>query len=159
MEMSSQLHALSDLLPGKEPLVPTGYEAGWAPELVWTRWWSPYRHSTPDHPARSPALYRWAIPSPSLKEGICYYGTSEIHNFTFLRKLKPRVAVKFPSYADICDRPSRNAIQCARGLRQKGKSGHYHLPWRVIWQQFPGKFININGRTISAGTRKGWERQ
>jgi hypothetical protein len=24
---------------GKDPLVPTGQEAGWAPELLWTRWW------------------------------------------------------------------------------------------------------------------------
>jgi hypothetical protein len=23
---------------GKEPLVPIGYEAGWAPESVWTLW-------------------------------------------------------------------------------------------------------------------------
>jgi hypothetical protein len=28
---SGQLHALATLPPGKEPLVPTGEEAGWAP--------------------------------------------------------------------------------------------------------------------------------
>jgi hypothetical protein len=38
MEESGQLHALANLLPGKEPLVSIGYEAGWAPEPVWTRW-------------------------------------------------------------------------------------------------------------------------
>jgi len=38
MEVSGQLHASPALFPGKEPLVPVGYEAGWAPELVWTRW-------------------------------------------------------------------------------------------------------------------------
>jgi len=34
MEMSGQLHAPTVLTPGKEPLVPTGFEAGWAPEPV-----------------------------------------------------------------------------------------------------------------------------
>jgi len=39
MEVSGQLHALSTLSPGKEPLIITGGEkARWAPELVWT-WW------------------------------------------------------------------------------------------------------------------------
>jgi hypothetical protein len=33
---SGQLHAAVALPPGKEPLVPIGYEAGWAPEPVWT---------------------------------------------------------------------------------------------------------------------------
>jgi len=32
MEVSGQLHAPSALLPGKEPLVPIGYEAEWDPE-------------------------------------------------------------------------------------------------------------------------------
>jgi hypothetical protein len=39
MEMSGQLHTLATLYPGKEPLVPIGYEAGWAPEPFWMRWW------------------------------------------------------------------------------------------------------------------------
>jgi hypothetical protein len=38
MEVSGQLHALVALPTGKEPLVPIGKEAGWAPEPVWTRW-------------------------------------------------------------------------------------------------------------------------
>jgi hypothetical protein len=33
-----QLHALAALSPGKEPPAPIGYEAGWAPEPVWTLW-------------------------------------------------------------------------------------------------------------------------
>jgi hypothetical protein len=37
MEVSGQLHAPAALPPGKEPLVPIGYEAGWAPEPVWMR--------------------------------------------------------------------------------------------------------------------------
>jgi len=32
---SGQLHALATLPPGKEPLVPTGEEAGWASEPVY----------------------------------------------------------------------------------------------------------------------------
>jgi hypothetical protein len=38
MEMSGQLHAPAALPLGKEPLVPIGQEAGWAPEPFWTRW-------------------------------------------------------------------------------------------------------------------------
>jgi hypothetical protein len=38
MEVSGQLHAPAALPPGKETLVPTGQEAGWAPEPFWTRW-------------------------------------------------------------------------------------------------------------------------
>jgi len=30
--------ALDTLHPGKEPLVPIKYEAGWVPELVWILW-------------------------------------------------------------------------------------------------------------------------
>jgi len=37
MDMNGQLHAAATLLPGKESLVPTGLEAGWGPETVWTR--------------------------------------------------------------------------------------------------------------------------
>jgi hypothetical protein len=36
--VSGHLHAPAALLPGKEPPVPIGQEAGWAPELVWTIW-------------------------------------------------------------------------------------------------------------------------
>jgi hypothetical protein len=32
MEVSGQFHVSAALPPGKEPLVPTGREAGWAPE-------------------------------------------------------------------------------------------------------------------------------
>jgi hypothetical protein len=57
------------LPPGKEPPIPIGYEVGWAPEPVWTRWWKeifPAHAGTrsPSHLARSPALYHWAIPGP-----------------------------------------------------------------------------------------------
>jgi hypothetical protein len=38
MEVSGQLHVPASLPPGKEPLVPIGYEVGWAPEPVWTQW-------------------------------------------------------------------------------------------------------------------------
>jgi hypothetical protein len=39
MEVSGQLQAPAALPPGKEPPVPFGEEAGWAPEPVWTQWW------------------------------------------------------------------------------------------------------------------------
>jgi len=34
--VGGQFHAPATLPPRKEPLVPNEYEAGWAPELVWT---------------------------------------------------------------------------------------------------------------------------
>jgi hypothetical protein len=38
MGVSGQHHAPAKLYPrGKEPLVPIGQEAGWAPEPVWTQ--------------------------------------------------------------------------------------------------------------------------
>jgi len=41
--------------------MPIGYEAVWATEPIWSRWWgekslAPIGTRTPDHPARSPAL-------------------------------------------------------------------------------------------------------
>jgi hypothetical protein len=41
----------------------------WAPEPVWTRWWrekfpAPVGTRTLDHPAPSPALYHWVVPTP-----------------------------------------------------------------------------------------------
>jgi len=37
MVVSGQLHAPAALRPGKQPLVPIGYEAEWAPEPFWTK--------------------------------------------------------------------------------------------------------------------------
>jgi hypothetical protein len=39
MVMGGHLQAPAAVLPGKDPLVHIGEEAGWAPEPVWTRWW------------------------------------------------------------------------------------------------------------------------
>jgi len=36
MELSNQPHVPATIPPGREP-VPTGQEARWAPELVWTQ--------------------------------------------------------------------------------------------------------------------------
>jgi hypothetical protein len=38
MDVSGQLHVPSAFHPKKEPPVPIGYEAGWAPEAVMTLW-------------------------------------------------------------------------------------------------------------------------
>jgi hypothetical protein len=66
MELSGQLLAPAALSPEKEPLVPIGWEAGWAPEPVWTRWWrekfpAPAGSRTPTHPSYSPVLHHWAM--------------------------------------------------------------------------------------------------
>jgi len=71
MEVSGQLHAPAALPPGKEPLVPIAQGAGWAPEPVWKRlsgekFLAPTVTPSPDHPARSPALYHCAIAAPTV---------------------------------------------------------------------------------------------
>jgi hypothetical protein len=38
LEVSGQFHAPVASPPGKEPPVPIGYEAGWAPKPAWTTW-------------------------------------------------------------------------------------------------------------------------
>jgi len=38
MDVSGQFHDPAALPSKKQSLVPLGYEAGWAPEPVWTRW-------------------------------------------------------------------------------------------------------------------------
>jgi hypothetical protein len=52
LKTSGQLHAPATLPPWKEPLLPIGQEAQWAPELVWMKWKSesswPYWDSNSD---------------------------------------------------------------------------------------------------------------
>jgi len=50
MEVTGQLYVPADLSPGKESLVPVVWEAGWAPELLWTRWWNNSLLIFPDEP-------------------------------------------------------------------------------------------------------------
>jgi hypothetical protein len=50
------LYTPASLPPEKEPVVPIGYEAGWAPEPVWTLWsrrksLAPAKNRTPVVPA------------------------------------------------------------------------------------------------------------
>jgi len=61
MEMSGQPQAPATLLPGREPLVPTGEEAGWNPEPVWKLWRRGKFPAlagtrTTNHSARSPVI-------------------------------------------------------------------------------------------------------
>jgi hypothetical protein len=59
--MGGQLHAPSALSLGKSPPSPIGWEAGWAPKLVWTLWREksgPCWESNPGRPARSLSLSR-----------------------------------------------------------------------------------------------------
>jgi hypothetical protein len=62
MEVSGQLHTPAALLLGKEHPVPIGYEAGCAPEPVWTLWsreksLAPAGNRTP---AFQPVAHRYA---------------------------------------------------------------------------------------------------
>jgi hypothetical protein len=54
MEVSGQLHAPATLPPGKEPLVPIGYEAGWALKLLWTLWWREKLPASTGNPTLEP---------------------------------------------------------------------------------------------------------
>jgi hypothetical protein len=58
LEVRGQLHAPAALLPEKDPPVPIGLEARWAPEAVWMTWrrWKsrPYRVSNSEPSAVQP---------------------------------------------------------------------------------------------------------
>jgi hypothetical protein len=69
MEVSGQLQTLAALPPEKEPLVPIGYEAGWAPGRVWTPWsirkfLVPARNQTPAIQPVACHYTNWAISVP-----------------------------------------------------------------------------------------------
>jgi hypothetical protein len=70
MEVSGQLHTPATLLPGKQPLVHTGQEAGWFPEPVWTIWRrKKFCPCGTRNPAVQPiaSLYtNWAIVTPPI---------------------------------------------------------------------------------------------
>jgi hypothetical protein len=38
MEVGGQHQALATLPPGKQPLLPTKWEAGWASQPIWMHW-------------------------------------------------------------------------------------------------------------------------
>jgi hypothetical protein len=83
---------LGALPPGKEPPVPFGLEVGWASKPVWTRWWREKFSvlagtRTPNHPARSPALYHWAIPIHKL-QGMAQIGYGSTLCFLCIKYIK-----------------------------------------------------------------------
>jgi hypothetical protein len=69
MELNGQLHSLATLFVAKQPLAPTGQEAGWAPKLMCMLWrrersFVPARNWTP---AIQPVAFHYtnlAIPAP-----------------------------------------------------------------------------------------------
>jgi len=69
MEVTGQLYVPAALTPGKGPLVPLGRRLGWLQSLsdavVKKKIPIPVRTQAPDHPARSPTPYHWAIPAPN----------------------------------------------------------------------------------------------
>jgi hypothetical protein len=73
MHVSGQLHVPAPLPPGKEPPVPIGLEAGWAPEPVWTTRGrenpSPCRKSKPGLPSHRSSLCRLSYPGFDLGVG------------------------------------------------------------------------------------------
>jgi hypothetical protein len=63
LQVSGQLHAPAASPPEKEPPVPIVWEAGWAPEPVWTTWRrensQPYRDSNSDLSPVQPVASRY----------------------------------------------------------------------------------------------------
>jgi hypothetical protein len=94
MEVSGQLHAPAALPPGKEPLVPIRYEAGWAPEPFWTRWFkekfsAPAGNRTPIVQPVAQRYTDWAITALGVLGEWRY---SSMHSFkygieTYINKL------------------------------------------------------------------------
>jgi len=66
MEVSGQLHAPAALPLGKEPLVPTEYEAGWDPEPVWTWWREKFPAPTGTQTPKSSSPYQYITELPRL---------------------------------------------------------------------------------------------
>jgi hypothetical protein len=63
MEKSGQLHASAALPPEKDPLLPIGWEAVWAPEPVWTGGGGKEKNSQPlpglEPPIIQPIVHRY----------------------------------------------------------------------------------------------------
>jgi len=73
MEVNGQLHA-----PATLPAVPIEYEAGWAPEAVWTRWQRekksyncPCRELNPCRPTRSSVCILTDLPQRPIAYFFC----------------------------------------------------------------------------------------
>jgi hypothetical protein len=86
MEMGGQLHTPTALPQGKEPPVSIGYEAVWAPELVWTLW-KREKSCTAGNQTRAaqPVARRYtdcAIPTP------CYISEDRIYHLLECSKYK-----------------------------------------------------------------------
>jgi hypothetical protein len=88
MDVSGQLHVPTVLPPGKEPLVPTGYEAGWVPEPFWTCWWSekfPAPTGNRTLQPRSSGSYLVAIPTELSRLVYCKYKSISVTYITLQR--------------------------------------------------------------------------
>jgi len=59
VEVSGQLHAPAALSPVKEPLVPIGQEAGWAPKPFWSRWFGEKFPAPPGIEPQNPEAQRY----------------------------------------------------------------------------------------------------
>jgi hypothetical protein len=91
MEASGHLHVPAALPPGKEPVVPIGWEAGRAPEPVWTRWCLPGL----EPPIIQPVAQRY---------------TTELFNYS----LVTRIWAAWPGF----DSRQRHRVQAGSGAHQ-----------------------------------------
>jgi hypothetical protein len=89
MEVSSQLHAPATLPPGKEPLLPIGYEAGWASEPFGTRW---CREKFPA-PARNGTL------EPRSEE----LSLKKLNDVAFKEQYQVKISNRFPALENFDD--------------------------------------------------------
>jgi hypothetical protein len=87
--VEGEQHATTALPPRKEPPLPSGYEAGWASEPIWTTWRSedflPYRDSNSDTSVVQPVASRYID---------CANSSSKYHSYLLMLHItfghKPR---------------------------------------------------------------------
>jgi hypothetical protein len=114
--------------PGKEPPVPVGKEARWAPEPVWTWWWREKFLSTAENRILGPRSYSpqsscyidWAITAVKRWQIICketevnlMYHSLLYKYWTLLNKMSLNVvSVKKKKNCERSERTSYHEIYC-----------------------------------------------
>jgi hypothetical protein len=137
MEVSGQFHAPDRLLPGEEPPVPIGWEAGWVPEAIWKLWRREkhfsYRYSNPDSPAV-------AI---SARQLLCNWYVITLWTYDCVNSSYFKVSYSF----QIPETYLVGWISKTSNFHPKGARFQYQPGHRILWLRFlvarwalPGKY-------------------
>jgi hypothetical protein len=143
LEAFDQLFALPALPPGNDPPIAIRYEAGWAPEPVWTRWWSenscPYRVSISDPSAVQPVASRYsdcAIPSPVKLLVRWLSGWLDLQTISkFARMQNETWTNQSPDLIGEygCTNENHRDRLCAQALCNPGSTGHTVIKMGSRW--------------------------